>query len=112
MEGGNPLFYYKEFLPMRIFSYIVAIVLILFGLTFALLNARPVELNYYLGTIKISLSLLLIFTVGLGILIGVIFSLGSWIRLKRKNFQLRSRIKQLEHEVLAIKIPETEGLQK
>ena len=90
---------------MRIITYIVAIILILFGLTFALLNATAVKLNYYVGTTEISLSLLLILTVGLGILIGFIVSLGPVLKLKRKNYQLRTRVKQLEQEVVSVKVP-------
>lgn len=85
---------------MRIFSYLIAIVLILFGLTFALLNASPVKLNYYLGTATLSLSLLLIITVGLGILIGFIFSLIPILKLKKKNYHLKNRVKQLEQNIV------------
>lgn len=84
---------------MRIFTYIIAIILIIFGLTFALLNANPVKLNYYIGTANISLSLLLVLTVGLGILIGFIVSLAPIFRLKKKNYQLKNRVKQLEQEL-------------
>lgn len=90
---------------MRIFSYIVAIILIVFGLTFSLLNASPVMLNYYIGSAKISLSLLLILTVGLGMLIGFIVLLGPILRLKKRNYQLRNRVKQLEQEAVAFKEP-------
>ncbi len=88
---------------MKIFTYVIAIILILFGLSFALLNANAVKLDYYFGSVDISLSLLLILTVGLGILIGLMFSLAPLLKLKRKNYQLRSRIKQLENEILADK---------
>jgi putative membrane protein len=91
---------------MKIFSYIVAIILIFLGISFSLINAKPVELNYYIGTVQISLSLLLILTVGLGILIGFIVSLAPMLRLKRKNHQLKNRIRQLEHNIVATKIPE------
>ncbi len=85
---------------MRIFTYLIAIILIIFGLSFALLNASPVTLNYYIGSKSISLSLLLVLTVGLGILIGFIFSLAPILRLKKKNYHLKNRVKQLEQEVV------------
>jgi putative membrane protein len=95
---------------MRIISFIIAIILIVFGLTFALLNAKPVELNYYIGTAEISLSLLLVLTVGLGIIIGFIFTLGSIIKLKQKNYHLKSRVKQLEQEIVSIRVPSDKGI--
>jgi putative membrane protein len=91
---------------MRIIFYIIAIILVLFGLSFALLNASIVKLNYYLGTVEIPLSLLLLLTVALGVVIGLIASLGPFFKLRRKNHQLRLRIKQLEHQIVTIKVPE------
>jgi putative membrane protein len=91
---------------MRIIVYIILIILILFGLSFALLNANIVKLNYYLGTVEIPLSLLLLLTVALGVVIGLIASLGPFLKLKRKNHQLHLRIKQLEHQIVTIRIPE------
>lgn len=90
---------------MRIFSYLLAIILILFGLSFALLNATPVKLNYYLGSVSLSLSLLLILTVGVGIILGFIFSLGPLFRLRRKNHHLRNRVRELEQQA-TLPIPE------
>lgn len=84
---------------MRILSFIIAIILIVLGLTFALLNATPVTLNYYLGSQEISLSLLLVLAVGFGTLIGFIVSIGKILRLKNKIHQQKNRLKQLEKEL-------------
>lgn len=96
---------------MRFFSYIIAILLILFGLSFAILNASPVKLNYYLGTTTIALSLLLVLTVGVGILIGFIVSLGKFFKLKRKIHHLRHRVRDLEAEILSVKVTKDGSLQ-
>lgn len=96
---------------MRIISYIIAIILVIFGLTFALLNASPVTLNYYIGTTHISLSLLLVITIGIGILIGLLASLGPILKLKRTNYRLKSRLRKLEQEVINIKVSDDKGLQ-
>jgi lipopolysaccharide assembly protein A len=85
---------------MRIISSIIAVILIILGLSFALLNANPVVLNYYVGNIRISLSLLLVLAVGLGILIGFSISIGSILKLKRKNHLYKNRVKQLEQEII------------
>ena len=45
---------------MKIFSYIFIVLLVILGITFALLNANQVNIDYYIGTIKSPLSLLLI----------------------------------------------------
>ncbi len=89
---------------MRIFTFLVAIILIVLGLTFALLNAMPVNLNYYFGVKEISLSLLLVLAVGLGILIGFIVALGRILKMKKRDYQLKNRIRQLEKEVASGKV--------
>lgn len=84
---------------MRILSYLVLLAIMLTGLTFASLNATPVVFNYYLGSKTITLSLLLVFAFGGGIFLGLLVSIFSWIRVKRDNFQLKSRLKLVEKEV-------------
>ncbi len=83
---------------MRIISYIVLVIIIILGVTFALLNAEPVALNYYVGTRQISLSLLLVLFLGVGVVFGLIVAIVPILRLKRKNRQLKQQIKQLQKE--------------
>ena len=84
---------------MKIFSTIIVLFIILLGLSFAILNSSPVTLNYYFGTKDISLSLLLASTLGFGALLGLILFFPTFLKLKRKHFKLKSRIKQVEREV-------------
>lgn len=74
---------------MRILTFILIIIIAIFGLSFALLNATPVSFNYYVGTVTLSLSLLLILCLGLGIIVGMILLIPSLIRLKNNNYRLR-----------------------
>jgi len=84
---------------MRIVSYILIILIIILGLTFAVLNAGTVALNYYFGVVHISLSLLLVMALGLGVLLGLLASLAPIFRLKRKNSKLSHRVKEAEEEI-------------
>ncbi len=74
-------------------SYIVNLIVFLLvltlGLTFAILNAEPVELDYYFGSQRVSLSLVVLITLITGVLAGVIASLGIIIKLKREVSRLR-----------------------
>ena len=79
---------------MRIFSYIVILVLLLIGISFAALNATPVTLNYYFNTLDVSLSLLLVFSLGIGIILGFFASIPSLYSLKRENSSLKKSIKK------------------
>lgn len=83
----------------RIFSLIVFILIVIIGVTFALLNDGQVTLNYYIGTKQLPVSLLIILCLGVGALVGIFVTLFPLFRLKRSNWQLKRRIKQVEQEV-------------
>lgn len=85
---------------MRIFSYIVLLIVVILGLTFAMLNAEPVSLNYYAGIRTISLSLLLVLSVGVGVIIGLLIALKPLLGLKRKNYQLKNNLRRAEKEII------------
>lgn len=87
---------------MRIFSYIFFLIIIIFGVTFAALNATPVNLNYYMGSRSISLSLLLALVLGVGIILGLIIALFPLFRLKKENYRLRHQLKQQDKQVSVI----------
>lgn len=84
---------------MRIITTLLIILLVLLGLTFAGLNAEPVIINYYIGTKKLPLSLLLILTLVCGSLLGLLANLVFCIRLKSANVLLRHRLKLVQEEV-------------
>lgn len=84
---------------MRVFSYVVIIIVVCFGIVFAALNANVVAFNYYLGTKQIPLSLLLVMAFGGGTILGFIFALPHWFRLKRDKRKLKARIKLMEKEI-------------
>lgn len=84
---------------MKIFSTLFILLLIFFGISFAILNSSSVSLNYYFGNTEISLSLLLAITLSVGALLGFILATPTIFRLKRGNSKLKSRIKQSEQEV-------------
>jgi putative membrane protein len=67
------------------FLYIVFLILVIaFGVTFAVENAEHVQFNYYTGTIEIRLALLLAYAILLGAILGVVASWFIVIRLKRE----------------------------
>jgi len=84
---------------MRIFSYLFMLLLILIGVSFACLNAEPVLVNYYFGTSKTPLSMLLVLTLIFGVALGLLVSLVMSIKYKRNNSRLRQRLALAEKEV-------------
>ncbi len=67
---------------MRLLSLILLTLVILFGISFAVLNAEWVVVNYYVGVEKVPLSVLILGTWIFGILIGSLISLPSILKLK------------------------------
>lgn len=84
---------------MRIITTIILLLIILLGITFASLNSAPVVVNYYLGSCTLPLSLLLVFVLGCGALLGMLANLPILIRLKRENMSHTHRIKLIEKEL-------------
>jgi putative membrane protein len=78
----------------RLFGLLLLIVLAVFGLSFAVLNAEPVSLNYYFGYRDIPLSMIVVLSLALGAVIGILFSMGMILRLKQQVGGLR-RLLQL-----------------
>lgn len=84
---------------MRIISAIIILLILILGITFASLNAEPVVVNYYLGSSKLPLSLLLVLVLGCGALLGILVSIPIWARLKKENYTLSQRIKVAEKRI-------------
>lgn len=83
---------------MRIIFYVALMILIIFGVTFAALNAELVPFHYYIGKAHLPLSFLLGFSFTLGVLLGWFLTLSMVFRVKRKNFELRSHIKKIQRK--------------
>lgn len=81
---------------MRILSFLIFLCLFILGITFAFLNHNQVVFNYYLGSKQFSLSLLLVLSVGVGIILGFFCNSFYWLRLKAENYRLKSRLKDAE----------------
>ncbi len=73
----------------RVIGFLFSLVIVLFGLSFALLNAQPVELDYYFGQTGMPLSLVIVLAVIVGAVLGVIASLGVILRQRRALARLR-----------------------
>ncbi len=87
----------------RLVSLVLLLSLVLIGLAFAVVNAKPVELNYFLGTREVPLAMTLVLTLAFGAAIGLLFSLGMVIRLKREALRLRRQAQIAEQEVVNLR---------
>ena len=77
---------------------ILLVVLIVLGTSFTLLNAAPVEVNYYLGRTSAPLSLVLFMLFSVGLLMGGLLMLWPLIRLRLANHRLKRQLNRLEKQ--------------
>ncbi|MBS1269419.1 MAG: Lipopolysaccharide assembly protein A [Gammaproteobacteria bacterium] len=90
---------------MKLFIYLLlALVALLFGISFALKNPQSVAVAYYFGLEwSGSLSWLLVIALAVGALLGVLFTLGWVIKAKRQAGHLRREASQLESEAASLR---------
>lgn len=83
----------------RLIGLILILLIIGFGLSFALLNAGPIRMDYYLGSAELPLSLALTLALAIGALVGLFSATTVLVRQKRETARLRRRLVQLEKEL-------------
>ena len=92
-----------KFLPKLIFI----IFILLLGLVFHVKNHQLVTLNYYVGEIQLSFSIIIVLAVCVGVLLGVLASIPIIIRNKKLNSRLKKEIKHREKEINNYRITPT-----
>ncbi len=87
----------------KLVSYFVIVILLILGVTFAVLNATPVKVNYYVATEQVALSLLLAIGFALGVLVGIGVLIMKLLRLRFENGRLRRQVNKYQKEIAAIR---------
>ena len=83
----------------KIILFIVIFILLFVGVSFAVLNADEVQLNYYFGQMQAPLSLIIVMSLACGAALGMLASLSMIIRLKHEQGKLTKSVKLAEKEV-------------
>jgi len=84
---------------VRIVYSFIFLVLVIFGIVFAVLNAEPVKLNYYFGSEEVPLSLIIVFAMIVGAILGVVASASMIFSNRREVMKLRKSVELAEKEV-------------
>lgn len=84
---------------MRLLMILFYLLLILVGVSFAALNASSVEVNFYVTTMTMPISILMTIMLGIGILIGFLIFLLRYWRLKRELAKIRNQLRLTEKEI-------------
>lgn len=83
---------------MRLVQGIILFLIFLVALAFAVINADAVTVNYYIGTLQLPLSMVLVIAFALGAVVGLLVGGVRVLALKRELNRLRrsERIAQQE----------------
>ncbi|MCU7796472.1 MAG: LapA family protein [Candidatus Thiodiazotropha sp. (ex Semelilucina semeliformis)] len=84
---------------MRIIKLSLLMIVMLLGVVFTVLNAEPVQFNYYFGNRQVPLSLIMTGALGAGALLGVLSCMGLMFGLKRENLSLKRQSQMASQEV-------------
>lgn len=82
----------------RLLGFLFLVVLVVLGLSFAVLNAQSVSLNYYFGYRDIPLSMVVVLSIAVGAVIGVLVSAGLILRMKAQTRQLKRKLRNAEKD--------------
>ena len=91
------------FIPKLIFIIIV----LLLGLAFHVKNHQLVTLNYYIGEIQLSFSIVIVLAISVGVVLGILVSVPIIIRNRQLNSKLEKEIKIREKEINNFRIMPT-----
>ncbi len=80
-------------------KFLFVVIIVAIGLAFHVKNDIMVTINYYLGTIDVSLSVVVIASLLIGALLGMFTSLGMIVPLRRERSKLKKSVKTAEQEV-------------
>lgn len=79
----------------RYLSYIGLIIIVIIGISFAILNASPITVDYYLGQATMPLSVVIFVSFVLGIMVGLLLMFAKWLGACLTIRRLR---KKLNHQ--------------
>jgi putative membrane protein len=88
---------------MRIVMVIFYLLIIIIGVSFAALNATSISVNFYFTTWVLPTSVLIIISLGIGVLLGILFFLAKYLRLKSAYRRLKGQLKLTEKEIINLR---------
>lgn len=84
---------------MKLFYFLMFLILLFVGFVLAILNSSPVSINYYYGWLDIPLSFALLIPFIAGILLGTSSNLWANFKLRRRYLKLTKQASLAQQEV-------------
>ncbi len=83
----------------RIVALLFALIVIVIGLSFAMLNPNPVGLDFYFGALTLPLSLWLVIAFAVGVVLGLSVMAGVVLRQRWALARLRREVNSTREEL-------------
>ena len=87
----------------RVFQIVFALLIIFFGLAFHIKNDAPVTLDFYVRTVDIPLSWVVVIAFSVGAVLGLVVMLNSIVRLQREIRRLRKKHEMATKEIVNLR---------
>lgn len=84
---------------LNLIKLLITLIFLILGASFAVINNNPVALDLYFIQTKLPLSLVMLLTLGVGIVLGGFVSLFLFFRLKKENTHLKKQKRLVQQEV-------------
>jgi putative membrane protein len=81
-----------------ILTFILILVLLTFAFVIGALNESQVTVNYLIAQANLRMSTLIAITLAIGVAIGVLVMLVSWLRLRVQLMAAQNKIQRLEQQ--------------
>lgn len=88
---------------LRLLYISLTLVVIIIGVAFSVLNAENIQLNYYLGSVELPLSLVLVVAMIIGAILGILASLSLIIGSRRSTNKLKRSVEVAEKEIVNLR---------
>lgn len=89
----------KEVGVIKLLKFLLLLLVAAFGAGFAYINPDLVGISYYFGRLELPLGVLILLAIGVGLLAGMLASVGGLIRLKRENAHSRRLAELANREI-------------
>lgn len=87
----------------RVFQIVFALLIIVFGLAFHIKNDAPVTLDFYVRTVDIPLSWVVVIAFSAGAVLGLVTMLNRIVRLQREIRKLTKRHEMATKEIVNLR---------
>lgn len=88
----------------RISTIIIFILVFTVGITFSAINNDSVSINYYLGTLSLPLSIIVVISIVLGLILGASALFIGSLQLRYENRRLVKKLETSEQEINSLRI--------